>query len=467
MKSENKKVLSRKKEFFLVVLLILVTFFSRIFFVPESGFVSDRGIYLSWASKSMNSSFGETYTKTGSDNMPLILLMQREALRIHSRTDFGLSAFDFLKLPNIILDILSAVTIFYIVKRMSPRHAFLASLIYAVNPAIIFVTAYWGQADTILFALLSIAFISFPEIAMIFITTSAFYKLQSIIFLPIIIFFIIRKFSGKRVASSLLASAITALAIILPFALSDNASDITHVAFSSVGAYPYITLNAYNLWKIVDCAAGKCADIWWNSISDKTRIFSFFTLKSLSLVLFAAAYIFALFYIRIKTKKEGRGFFAEKNERISKGEINALVLSLSFVALSFFMLSTEMHERYLFYAIPLLAAGYFMLREIRQIYWVVSATFLINCMKSLAAAYQNNRLERFISSHINTIYLLPFAFSIINLIALAVLFSIMLKDEREALRKTKTERKSKVNLLKTISAYLRSVRRLRKETRKN
>lgn len=31
----------------------------------------------------------------------------------------------------------------------------------------------------------------------------------------------------------------------------------------------------------------------------------------------------------------------------------------------------------------------------------------------------------------------------------------------------KTERKSKVNLLKTISAYLRSVRRLRKETRKN
>ncbi|MCX6710295.1 MAG: hypothetical protein NTV63_05100, partial [Candidatus Woesearchaeota archaeon] len=388
-----KKIICEKREFLLIALIIILTLFSRIFLVKESGYLSDRNMYLSWASSSKDSAFGEIYKKSSSDNMPLILLMQREALKLHSHINFGLSALDFLKIPNIILDILSAIAIFYIVKRISPRHAFLSALIFSLNPAIIFVTSYWGQADTILFTLLAILFIEKPEISMIFLSASVFYKLQNIIFLPIILFFIIRKFSWKRVLSSLLAGAITAIAIIYPFASFGYLSDVTHVAFNSAGVYPHITMNAYNIWKIVDCTLGKCADEWWNSTSDNLMIFPHFSLRHFSLLLFFSSIVFSLAYIGIKTKKEKKRLFLEKDEKISKREICALILSCAFAAFSFFMLSTEMHERYLFYAMPLLAAAFFLFRELKAAYIIASASFLINCIRALTAIYKNNSFE--------------------------------------------------------------------------
>lgn len=212
------------------------------------------------------------------------------------------------------------------------------SAAFYLNPIVIMDSAQWGQVESFglmftLFAIILLLYHRRPYLATVIFTVGTLMKLQNIIFIPLYLLFILRYFDLKTFLKSISVAAATFFAVNLPFVLQNNMDKVLYLMTVNSDYFPWLSLNANNLWWIIAAARGM-------AITDKITLLGILNAKTVGLVIFSSFYLFST--ILLYKKPTPRNLF------------------LSFVLgiFAFFLFTTESHERYSYPVIVLLLFFY-------------------------------------------------------------------------------------------------------------
>ena len=265
---------------------------------------------------------------------------------------------DFLiRLPFCASVLLTALLVYLEARRVAPQKADLICALVALNPALIFDTAYWGQSDAPCTFLIVLAVVLLvrgrPEWSWVAITCAALVKPLAYPFMPLILLETSKRFGVYRTFSSATAAALVAAIVFTPFAWIGRLGDGVCSLVSQIDAMPYISVDAHNLWWIVG------RGLPWTKVNAHPLGISW---NTLSLVLFGA--FFATTLVRLWRSKEPR----------------ALYMAAAATGFGFFILATRMHENHLFIALPLIALLAANLRWPRTVLIALTITLFANML---------------------------------------------------------------------------------------
>lgn len=142
-------------EWMLLAGILLLGFAVRLLFIGADGYKNDISSFESWALLLVQNPLGDFYTKaTFLDYPPGYLYVLYGIGWVHQHFALPDPSYAHLKylvkLPAILMDLVDATLIFFIVRQMATRAvAFAAATFFALNPAAIMISAYWGQVDSV------------------------------------------------------------------------------------------------------------------------------------------------------------------------------------------------------------------------------------------------------------------------------------------------------------------------------
>jgi len=364
-----------------LVALLLVALIVRLLFIGAEGFKNDVSTFESWALTITERPLSEFFAKAGFADYPpgyfYVLWVIGHLYKLFVHADPGWNILKvFVKMPGILMDLVDAALIFAIVRRFaSTSWAFGAVALFAFNPATIFISAYWGQVDSVAAGLVLGAILcvfdaaskdakaaTYPIVgAWVLTAASILIKPPAIVLIPLLLAFsVATDEKARRLAATVIgvaAAAVFTFIATVPFHPTLNPIDefawlYGRYQFAS-SVYPYNSVNAFNLYAMVHH--------FWEPDSQFLLILPQY---GWGIVLFLAA--IALVVSRYVQSREPVAFLE-----------GAMILSLGY-----FILLTRMHERYVFDAF-LLAIPLAALR--RRYLWAtlaLSVTLLANLFYS-------------------------------------------------------------------------------------
>jgi Gpi18-like mannosyltransferase len=264
-------------------------------------------------------------------------------------------------IPNLCI-FFSGLILFFYLREKHRRNAYIVFLSYCFNVALLYNSSYWGQVDSVYTMLILISLLFLLKkgyiLSSFFLLLGFFTKAQSVIFIPIVWAVI---FFQNGIKKTLKIAEINLLAIavfLLPFFISGGGLNVIKNLFP-IGVSSFVTLNAYNLWFFI--FPGFYPEV---AISDHQRwwLFSFREIGLMLLGIYTCLILYQLY---------------------KKNDNKSIVLAMSSVALGFFMLPTEIHERYMFPFFALFSLV--LIKNIKYvlIYLVLMFTHLINMMMTM------------------------------------------------------------------------------------
>lgn len=385
----EKGYLTKNKHFIIFIAIIAVSLILRILFaINTPGDEYDLGLHKSWGKIILENGIINAYEKTdiaenyNGLNHPPLWLYSLASIAYFEKFFFNsnLSTFS-LKIPAITADIALGIIIFLIASKLFNKNiGLISSAFYLFSPGIFYESAVWGQWDSLYipFVVLAIYFISKdkPIISTIFITVGFLIKLQAIIFFPAILFLIYKKYDIKKFIKVTAGSLVTIIVATLPFIISGKLFTVFEKTWQqSNNLYPFTTIFASNIWQMNVLIEGSL-------INDKNLILNIISYKNLGLILFSLAYIFILYFLN------------------KKSEVQNIWLAFAFIAFSFFMLPTEIHERYLFPIFGILSIIWIKNKRLWPAYIVLTITFFFNLLAYLPFPNPYSPLINFSGYHI-------------------------------------------------------------------
>lgn len=246
-----------------------------------------------------------------------------------------------LKLPSIVADIATSLLIYKLAKKyFSLEISLLLAAFYTFNPAIIINSTIWGQVDSFFTFIIVAAIFLLSEkklgLASVLFTAAVLMKPQGIIFLPVLFFELIRQKSLKSWLKVFISALFAALVIVLPFSLNTNGLWIFKLYASTLGEYPYASVNAFNFFSLLGANYAKD--------SGTLFVFSYHTWGLIAIITITA---FSWF------------LFIKGNSRVYASAVALLLID------GVFTFSSRMHERYMFPAVALSILTYIYLRDKR------------------------------------------------------------------------------------------------------
>ena len=239
-----------------------------------------------------------------------------------------------IKFWPIVFDTAIIPMIYLMFRRYNESAALLGACLWAVNPSSIFNCAAWGQTDSIMTLMLMATFWAFYERRPLYGTflfaLSGLMKMQSLYFAPVVLCIFLRQKDWKGLIKALIIGAGTVCAVFLPFMIaSNNFSAIFEVYFGGFGKYPYVNLNAFNLWGIWDL----------NWVKDASPLIGGITYNMVSTFLMLASFAGVMF-LHITARHSNVWLHG------------ALLMQCLFI------LTTRQHERYQYIVMIMLLAAY-------------------------------------------------------------------------------------------------------------
>jgi len=355
-----------------LAVLLLVLLALKMWAAPYFGFDTDLGTYKAWAVRLAERGPADFYAPNYFCDYPpgylyVLWLLGSVFQGMKISTASGLSTL-LIKLPSLFADLLSTGLLYVLLRpRVGARLTWIVVLAYALNPAVIFNSAIWGQTDAFftLVLLLGVLLLLQRRIAFgwALVMVAALTKPQALVFLPLL-----ASWQGNwdrperpiiAAATGLAVAAILVLPFLEPLAL---------VAHFNKGAayYAETSVNAFNLMAILGG----------------------FRQSDAGLLLFMPYKHWALLLVLL--------FFAYLAYLVSRRRDAEMYLYLCFLLpFGFFMLSTRMHERYLFPCLLFLA----LLLPRRPRLWLLFAgltvTYYLNLWYILRALNASRFLEAY------------------------------------------------------------------------
>jgi Gpi18-like mannosyltransferase len=241
-----------------------------------------------------------------------------------------------IKLPGLLADLATAVLLYIWGRRWrAPAGAAGLAALYALAPPIWMNVAWWGQVDAVLVlpVLLMVALLDRAggrwswacwAIALLI-------KPQAIIFAPVLYTVTLRRYGCRGLlAGGGLAAGLAGLGC-APLLLAGQGQGLLQAYAGSVGRFPQLTNRAYNLWYLATLGAGG---------SDAGLGLGPLSFRLIGMLLMGGAALLVCLGLIYRTDGPARA------------------LAAAALALAFFTLPTQIHERYLFLTLaPLIMAA--------------------------------------------------------------------------------------------------------------
>lgn len=329
-----------------MTLLLFVAFILRLIFINDEGFKNDISSFEAWAITLASHPLDKFYTTTQFVDYPTGYFYILWAIGHIFAAFWPHDAYGALrilvKLPAILMDLVDAGILYALVRRLAgERWAFGAAALFVLNPAIIFISASWGQVDSVAagFALGAIYLIVRSQdvpadrfvwqipVAWLLLAYSLLIKPQAAVLIPLFIVFAVisPEMRSRRIVATavgIVAAIVLAYLSTIPFHPGNPIASMSWLyGRYEVGkdVYAVNSVNAFNLWAVVHS--------FWQPDS---QMVAFWPQYVWGMVLTAVAIVLIL--VRYAQAPTTQAF------------IEAAALS----TLAFFMLATRMHERYLF-----------------------------------------------------------------------------------------------------------------------
>jgi hypothetical protein len=289
-----------------------------------------------------------------------------------------------LKLPPLLGDLaLAGLMLLAGVRLAGERRAVIACAAVFFNPVLIFNSAYWGQADSVamvpmLACLVALAARRWHWVGAL-LALALLTKLQTIVIAPMIIAVVLAAFreqargesDGREpsVWSCLgragIGAALVTLPLVLPVALAGGLGRLAAAYTGLASQYPFLTLRAFNLWWLLTPGSAMLGFPGFGR--DDAPLVLGVTPKAIGLILLAAA---ALLVIATVVRR--------------RGDHEAIVVGSLALAMAFFCLPTEIHERYGYAIVPFAVLAWLVsLPRYGLVAAAASVTHLANLMLAI------------------------------------------------------------------------------------
>jgi Gpi18-like mannosyltransferase len=366
--------------------LLLLGLVVRLLFIGADGFKNDVSTFESWSLTLAEHPLRQFFATAGFADYPpgyffvLWIVGHAYKLLVHNDPNYTYLKIA-VKLPAILMDLVDSALIFAIVRRFaSVGWAFAAAAFFAFNPAAIFISAYWGQVDSVAAGLTLGSLLLMIDAdrrtgraqvltivgAWLLLAYSVLIKPPAIVIAPIYLAYIFTTDDGalrlRRLYATVLGIvAAFALAFLAAFVFNGNPNPIAEFswlygryAYAS-GVYPYNSVNAFNLYVMF-------VNHFWQP--DSTLILGL-PQYVWGIGLFVAAVVLVL------------------SRYVQRRDPVAILEAAMILSLGYFVLSTRMHERYIFNAVLLASPLIFYSRRYRWAAVALTATLFVNLCYSL------------------------------------------------------------------------------------
>lgn len=370
----NDIKLDKKTIFFSLIVIIVFAFFTRLLAGYSYYVKFDLLYYIRWSTGLHEGGLFNAYEylSEGSytlDYPPLFLFplyivgfFTKNPEIIASNSDYMVA----LKIFQILFDVAIIPVIYWAFHKKNEIMSIIAAALWALNPAMIINSAYWGQTDSLMILLLLITFKFLYDkriyLGTFFFCLACLAKLQSAYFAPIFILIILfvkdndNKIKIRKAKEILVAVAVgvsTVLGVFLPFMINSSEGILLpfKIYFGGLGKYQRASYNAFNLY----------AAIGENTQPDFESILGPITLSTVGNILLVIILVTVIWLY----------FYAPKKSP----------WILSFVLMqSVFMLTTRMHERYQIPVLIFALAVYLTHEEQKflKIFFVQSVLIFVN-----------------------------------------------------------------------------------------
>lgn len=339
------------------VVLLAAYLLLRLYMATLPGYVNDVDSYKRWALGTAAAGLENAYLTTGVDYPPLFLYILYGLGKFYLQLDPSASQaalpesalFTFMiKLPHLVFDLAIAALLFWLVgklgtwgrRRHGPGWGRVAALLYLLNPAVLFGSAYWGQPDSVHTAL---ALAALAALAVGATTTSGallsaagLMKPLAAPLVPLLALAAALRAGLRGVLTTAAGGLLVAVLVFLPFARDGKLAFVLRKVLLDVEAMPFTSVNGHNLWWIVG---------GWQSAN--APFLGPLTPKQIGLALFLTLYAALLW----------RSAAWLRARELAPADVAwRLFLTAAAVTCGFFFLSTHMHENHLFMALPFLLA---------------------------------------------------------------------------------------------------------------
>ena len=236
------------------------------------------------------------------------------------------------KIPVFAADVGSTLIIFKLTKTLTKgSHALIAAGFYFLNPAIIYVTSVWGQIDSIIIflGLLVVGLLANKRLLLAWITfvMGLLVKLQMLAVLPLLLVSIFPLNIHKLFKYLVILMPIS-LVPFLPLIFSKGLVWTGKYFAIMPNQYPYTSVYAYNLWAP-----------WGFIVSDKLKLFGFFEIRILGILLFILAAVVVCWpWLHRKMRP-----------------VEAYIYAAFLLWFAFAFFPSRIHSRYLIYSLGLFA----------------------------------------------------------------------------------------------------------------
>lgn len=321
-------------------ILFVCVFLGGLIFLFNTSHTGDQQCWIDWATYMHKHGLGSAYN--GSTDYPPMYLYVLYAYAKFCGTEVAIVAnIQSLKWVTALFHLSSC----YLIMRWvnAARGADLGFLPFSIalvfNVGLLYNFLIWGQVDAIFSAFVLFSLYAAVKekvvLSLLSYVIAVNFKLQAIVFLPLIGLVLlptmVQFFSPKKVLLWLIVPILLKFAIVLPFILGHSFQGLIAVVFNSVGKYPYISVNAYNLWYMLSLDYLAADATLWHGLSYKTWGLLLFCLSSgLALTPLAVWAYKRLF-------KNGKNAFHQSPQ---------ILLIAALISLCFYFFNTEMHERY-------------------------------------------------------------------------------------------------------------------------
>ncbi|MBD5605482.1 MAG: glycosyltransferase family 39 protein, partial [Candidatus Eremiobacteraeota bacterium] len=375
--------------------LLFAAFVVRMLFIGTAGFPNDVAAFEAWSMTLADHPIQEFYAKAGFADYPpgyfYVLWICGHLYRWLVHSDPTGSAIKFVvKLPGILFDLVDTALIYGIVRRYASRAwSFAAAALYAFNPAIIYISAYWGQVDSVpaAFTLGSLYLLLGAERragrahdgavlgAWLLLACSVLMKPPAVVLAPLYLAWIFMTDTAairtrRAVASTVGVAGALVLGYLATIPFHPGRNPVAQFAWLyeryryAASVYPYNSVNAFNLYVMAP------NNHFW--MSDQTPLPNWtlfghtfgFPMYAWGIALFVAAP--ALVVSRLVQRRDSV----------------ALLEAAMLLSLGYFVLSTRMHERYVINAALLAIPLVFYRKRYLYVAIAVSITMIANLLYS-------------------------------------------------------------------------------------
>lgn len=344
-----------------IIFILLLNLILRLMLLPIEGFRIDTGTFTAWSARLSELGPTRFYSPDYfSDYLPgfLYILWILGKINNFISSFYSINFEIILKISTNIFDFLTALVIFKIVKKYNLNWAYIASLVYLFNPAVIFNTTIWGQVDSVgtFFALWGTYFLiekqKINKASVIF-SWAFIIKPQSLVAAPSLAIAALTHFKPKDILTSLVIFITSIFLISIPFFVNDPLNGLFLQLKNATGQYPYTSLFAFNFWLL------------FGNWKPDNLIFQNLTLQNWGYLLFLMSVLFINLPFVFKSGYKNKYY---------------IYFSSMLLIFAFFLFPTRIHERYLFpiFAFYSVLIGFSKSIKHILIYAIISLIHLIN-----------------------------------------------------------------------------------------